>query len=345
MRKRLWAIIALLALVAGLVVVGNPVPAGATHDDEEDHGVTEWYDFAAQKLFSYNTCDSTFGAGVSDSNVLKSVWSDLNLRMDLWLFSYDVNIGAWIQRQSVSTFNVDGVTDRIVAGDFSGTLDSDGGGCDYFLARPGPDAELCRQQNGFVNWQVAGPCPAVNGSYEDILVGDFNGDNQDDIFYYAPGSAPDYLARGSNDHGGEEFEFDSFLSPVSGVYEPEVCDFDADGRDDIYWRGQGTAPDYLWYGRSSGALWDTGLVAPQAVNGVYHHSLCANLNHPVTGGTDAKSDLIVCVYHVTHNCNALLASSQRFVFNAVALTIPGNGPTIDGEWTPGLRFRNVTSTP
>lgn len=92
----------------------------------------------------------------------------------------------------------------------------------------------------------AAPAPSsastIDGVYRP-LVGDFDGDGADDVFWYVPGPAGDYVWLG---RGGGTFVSGS--RPVSGRYEPIVGDFTGDGTDDIFWYAPGTTPDYLWIG-------------------------------------------------------------------------------------------------
>jgi FG-GAP repeat len=74
------------------------------------------------------------------------------------------------------------------------------------------------------------------------LVGDFDGDNFDEILWYAPGFAPDYMWNFTS-----YSSVDSLTYPVNGVYDrPVVGDFTADGADDILWYNPGFGADYFW---------------------------------------------------------------------------------------------------
>lgn len=65
------------------------------------------------------------------------------------------------------------------------------------------------------------------------MLGDFDGDVRTDIFWYAPGPAPDQLwISNSND---QYIIFDSYEHQVDGEYKPFVGDFDGNGVDDIFW--------------------------------------------------------------------------------------------------------------
>ncbi|HSJ19326.1 MAG TPA: VCBS repeat-containing protein [Nocardioidaceae bacterium] len=78
-----------------------------------------------------------------------------------------------------------------------------------------------------------------------ILAGDFVGDSRDELFYYAPGTAPDYLTGFSFD--GLYYYLDVLGEfTVNGSYKPLVGDFDGDGYDEILWYAPGTTTDYMW---------------------------------------------------------------------------------------------------
>ncbi|WP_436794956.1 FG-GAP-like repeat-containing protein [Actinospongicola halichondriae] len=88
----------------------------------------------------------------------------------------------------------------------------------------------------------------INGVYLP-LVGDFDGDNTDDIFWYAPGPAADFVWNGQTNG-----TFTSNARPVNGRYEPLVGDFDGDGTDDIFWYAPGPAADFVWNGQTNGTF-------------------------------------------------------------------------------------------
>ncbi len=100
---------------------------------------------------------------------------------------------------------------------------------------------------------------SVSGLYEPIA-GDFDGDGLGDIFWYAVGSARDYVWYGLP-NGGHQ----SVATQVSGEYEPIVGDFDGDDRDDIFWYGPGGTSDSIWAGRGRGSFLKVGM----RVSGIY----------------------------------------------------------------------------
>jgi hypothetical protein len=98
------------------------------------------------------------------------------------------------------------------------------------------------------------------------IVGNFDGDNRTDLFWYAPGTAPDWLwLSGSNQ---QTILFDSYQFAVDGDYHPIVGDFDADGDEDLLWYRPaaeiGGGPSYVWYFEGPGVV-----VRPVAIQGDY----------------------------------------------------------------------------
>jgi hypothetical protein len=139
-----------------------------------------------------------------------------------------------------------------VPGDFNGD-----GRDDIFWYQPGGDPKVANQnQVGTTNWEPnARPdqlwLGQANGSFSVSnlavngasipLAGDFDGDGDTDIIWFAPGSAPDNLWRFSNGT--------PVSTPLSivGSYRPVVGDFDGNGTDDLFWYGPGAKADYIWW--------------------------------------------------------------------------------------------------
>jgi subtilisin family serine protease len=101
------------------------------------------------------------------------------------------------------------------------------------------------------------PTYPVGGTYSPFS-GDFDGNGFDDIFWYGPGTAADYMWR---------FDGDGRVSvPISvgGTYVNATGDFDGNGYDDILWYRPGTASDSIWYSGPSGLT-----SRPTVANGSY----------------------------------------------------------------------------
>jgi hypothetical protein len=65
------------------------------------------------------------------------------------------------------------------------------------------------------------------------IIGNFDGDNRTDLFWYTPGTAPDWLWLSAADQSSVNFE--SYQLAVDGEYHPVTGDFDGDEDDDILW--------------------------------------------------------------------------------------------------------------
>jgi hypothetical protein len=123
---------------------------------------------------------------------------------------------------------------------------------DQFWYRPGavPDALWTPTSTRGEFWPPVGK--AVTGTYRPV-VGDFDGDGLDDIFWHAPGTATDHVwwgAPSGADFGTAPYQSDK---TVNGSYTPVAGDFNGDGYDDVYWYAAGSTPDYIWAGMSSRA--------------------------------------------------------------------------------------------
>jgi hypothetical protein len=135
-----------------------------------------------------------------------------------------------------------------------------GGGTDVLLYTPGTGADrLLRFSRSGTTITMASSSLAINGTYQP-LVGDFDGNGMDDIFWYGVGGAPDSLWLFKSAGG-------YVIKPVSvrGTYRPFVFDSSGDGYDDIFWYGPGTNPDAIWeFGVGGGHT-----NRPMSVNGNY----------------------------------------------------------------------------
>lgn len=128
----------------------------------------------------------------------------------------------------------------------------------------------------------------ISGTYTP-LVGNFAGSSADDIFWYAPGPAPDSLwistGRGS---------FTKVSKPVNGTYTPLVGDFGGDRRLDILWYAPGPAPDSQWTSVASSAIFAS---SPRTIDGTYSPVVLDNtlpIPTAIAGGpTGLPADAIV----------------------------------------------------
>ena len=95
---------------------------------------------------------------------------------------------------------------------------------------------------------------SIGGTYTPIAA-NLTGSSADDVLLYAPGAAADFLWVGGVSVGSSTASragFGQLSTRVSGSYFPVVGDLDANGYDDIVWYAPGSAPDAVWFGRSTG---------------------------------------------------------------------------------------------
>ncbi|MBL8778583.1 MAG: VCBS repeat-containing protein [Acidimicrobiales bacterium] len=125
-----------------------------------------------------------------------------------------------------------------LVGDFDGDRRSDV----LWYSASGPDRLWYGTASGFTAVPVA-----VTRQYTPVL-GDFDGNGTTDILWYGPGTAGDYLWRGTWTR-----RFVGASIKVNGTYTPVVGDFGGDGPQDVYWDGQ-AGSGVLWSGRRSGGF-------------------------------------------------------------------------------------------
>lgn len=101
-------------------------------------------------------------------------------------------------------------------------------------------------KSGFGSAELLGLAP---GTEYVPIVGNFDGDNLTDLFWYTPGPAPDWLWLATGNPQAALFESHKFA--VDGEYHPIMGDFDADGDDDLLWYRPAAetagGPSYVWY--------------------------------------------------------------------------------------------------
>jgi hypothetical protein len=91
-------------------------------------------------------------------------------------------------------------------------------------------------------WRESTAGLAVNGTYVPV-VGNFAGSTQDDIFWYAAGSATDHLWTSNGD---ATFTKRALPMSVPDGAVARVGDFAGDDHDDVFWYGSGSIGDVLW---------------------------------------------------------------------------------------------------
>jgi hypothetical protein len=133
----------------------------------------------------------------------------------------------------------------------------------------------------------------VSGTYQ-TLVGNFGGDGAGDIFWYAPGTAPDSLWLGRAGVRGAT-GFTRIPQTVNGTdFVPIVADLAGDDHDDIFWYRKGAGADFLWVSDGDGTFTSRSM----PVNGYYRPFRLEDFH------VDAKDDLL---WLATSTGNSVLA--------------------------------------
>lgn len=148
----------------------------------------------------------------------------------------------WLHRQAGGYVSIVG-SGPAATTSWVGDLDGDGFD-DILWYAPGPDGDAVwfgAPGGAFVVQSFA-----VSGTYQPIVADlagdDHDGDDHDDVLWFAPGSAPDFLWSWSS----ARQVTDQPLS-VSTDHVPVVGAFSAGGADGVLWYAAGRAPDTLWW--------------------------------------------------------------------------------------------------
>lgn len=209
---------------------------------------------------------------------------------------------------------------QLLSGNFVGGADSTD---ELFYYAPGSETEALASFTHYgdvVSHDLLGSF-TVNGTYKP-LVGDLDGDGMDEILWYAPGTATDYLWNFTSNTS-----VSSVAYTANGTYAgATVGDYTGDGADDVLWYAPGPAQDYLWEYNVGGGYTST----PRTINGTYR---------PISGsfGNDATDDIFwyspgtAGDYLWDFNVGTTSYSQQAFTVNGTnyrpfALDMFGDGP-------------------
>ncbi|HEX5616349.1 MAG TPA: VCBS repeat-containing protein [Acidimicrobiia bacterium] len=177
---------------------------------------------------------------------------------------------------------------------------------------PGTMSVSGYQNPGWANAFHGGPAVTINGTYDAVVSGDFNGDRRDDVLFYGAGAKLDRMWLGTP---SKTFALGP-ATTISGVYDLLVAgDFNGNGRDDVVFYGRGTAPDALRFGSATGAL--VGGPA-QTINGEFDALASADFNN------DNYDDVLLHGAGIAKDVVRLGTRYDGFGF--------GPAPTIDGTF-------------
>ena len=142
----------------------------------------------------------------------------------------------------------------------AGVGDFNGDGRDDILWRNdnGQLSNWLGQANGGFVANDANALVNVSTSWKVIGVGDFNGDNRDDILWRSDtGALSNWLGQANGGFAGNDAN--AFANVALNWHVAQVGDFNGDGRDDILWRSD-TGGFSNWLGT------DTGRFTPNDAN-------------------------------------------------------------------------------
>lgn len=210
------------------------------------------------------------------------------------------------------TFAVGGPYAQAFAGHFSAAP-----GGDLFIYRPGAgdDAIQHLSETGSTTSSSLTPV-SVSGTFQPF-VGDFDGNGIDDVFWYAPGPARDWIwyFDAAGNHGASP-------KSVGGTYRPIVLDTDGNGTDDIIWYAPGTAADSMW--RFAPAtppdLGSPYTTKPLSIGGNYRTSVG---RFGLEGGTPVEDGVVF--YNPS-------GPDYLWNFTSSATPISSPLPTVDGDY-------------
>lgn len=104
----------------------------------------------------------------------------------------------------------------------------------------------------------------INGTYQPFA-GDFDGDGFDEVVWYAPGTANDYMW--DIDHTAVNSIDSILLSPINNNYLTAVGDFTGDGTEDVFWYTPNTnQTDEQFWDFAPDTLTPIGSTSPYGVN-------------------------------------------------------------------------------
>ncbi|OKH35806.1 hypothetical protein NIES2101_37365 [Calothrix sp. HK-06] len=201
---------------------------------------------------------------------------------------------------------INGSPDNTLVGDFNGDGKQDA----YFQWKASGTNRLYLSNGNGTFTQYLNPIPAsaINGSPDNTLVGDFNGDGKQDAYFQwkASGTNRLYLSNGNG-------TFTQYLDPIPASAingSPDntlVGDFNGDGKQDVYfqWKASGTNRLYLSNGNSTFTQY-LNPIAASAINGSPDNALVGDFNG------DGKQDLYL--HWKTSGSNRLYFSNGNGTF-------------------------------
>lgn len=197
-----------------------------------------------------------------------------------------------VHRLAIAILELPQHFDHFVSGDFNGD------GVDdkfYHGQQYGNNQVVFGQRGGGSGTRVLTPIGVrgVNGEYETVVAGDFNGDGRDDLLFHDVQGGLNRWAFGRAD-GTFAFRSEPLIahSAINSEYDNVTAgDFDGDGYDDLLFHASGSGNNRWAFGRADGTFdLDTDqahpIIAQTAVNGEFNNLVAGDFNG------DGRHDLL-----------------------------------------------------
>ena len=242
--------------------------------------------------------------------------------------------GGVITRQQPSQGIFSGYLSNLYTVAVNGDFDADGRQDDLFFWRPG-DGDNRTMFNQGTYWDTLSNEPdkkATNGSFQNLVAGDFDGDNQvDDLFFWDRTSGSNRTLLGNGRGRWEVLSNTIVTGQINGYEKITVGDFDQDGKQDdiMVWKSNGD--NRTFFGKSTGRAYDllSNPIAAATTNG-YSEFLAGDFD------SDGRNDDLMFRNVASGESRLLLGNgSGRFLTvdrPVTATTINGYGRSFVGDF-------------
>ncbi|WP_028978663.1 T9SS type A sorting domain-containing protein [Sporocytophaga myxococcoides] len=210
---------------------------------------------------------------------------------------------SFIQTNSViPAAAINGYPDVVIAGDFGGNSKED---LFIYWKSTGTNRILINNGNGNFTAQYSNPISSssINGSPENILIGDFAGDTKKDLYFHWKSTGTNKLMV-ANGVINATYSFTEYINPIAQAAANESpdhafsTDFNADGKSDLYFHWGNTGRNRIHLSQNDGTFTHCkNKVETCSTNEFPSHIISGNFN------SDAGSDLLF--YWINTGANRL----------------------------------------